>query len=78
MLRERYGEPVVRSDAAELIVTLDLGVRDAVRNLLVPMCYTLPSFIRSFWQCIAGRITICTSLFWRRTGRVPHGNPRLP
>jgi len=40
MLRERYGEPVVRSDAAELIVTLDLGVRDAVRRLLVPMCYT--------------------------------------
>jgi hypothetical protein len=40
MLRERYGEPVVRSDAAELTVMLDLDDRDAVRRLLVPTFYT--------------------------------------
>ena len=39
-LKERYGDPVVRSDAAELTVALDLDDREAVRRLLVPTFYT--------------------------------------
>ncbi len=37
---ERYGEPVVRSDAAELTVALDLDDRAAVRRLVVPTFFT--------------------------------------
>ena len=43
-LRERYGEPVVRSDAIELTVALDLDDRQAVRRLLVPTFYTFAEF----------------------------------
>jgi hypothetical protein len=39
-LRERYGEPIVRADAAELTVTLDLDGKDAVRRLVVPTFFT--------------------------------------
>lgn len=45
-LRERYGDPIVRSDAAELTVALDLYDREAVRRLVVPTFYTFAEFHR--------------------------------
>ncbi len=39
-LKERYGEPVFQTEAAELTVTLDLGGSDAIRRLVVPTFFT--------------------------------------
>jgi hypothetical protein len=39
-LKERYGEPVFQTEAAELTVTLDLDGSDAVRRLVVPTFFT--------------------------------------
>ena len=39
-LTERYGDPVIRSDAAQLTVTLDLDGKKAVRQLIVPTFFT--------------------------------------
>jgi hypothetical protein len=40
MLQARYSDPIIRSDAARLTVTLNLGIKSAVRRLLVPTFYT--------------------------------------
>lgn len=40
MLKERYGGSVVRTDAVELTVLLDLDGSEAVRRLIVPTFYT--------------------------------------
>ena len=39
-LKERYGEPVIQTEAAELTVTLDLDGSEAVRRLIVPTFFT--------------------------------------
>lgn len=39
-LRNRYGDPVIQTDAAELTVILDPGGSTAVRRLIVPAFYT--------------------------------------
>ena len=39
-LKERYGGPVIRTEAAELTVTLDLNGSEAVRYLIVPTFFT--------------------------------------
>ena len=45
-LKERYGDPVIQTDAVELTVTLDLDEREAVRRLIVPAFFTFDELHR--------------------------------